>query len=53
MIRNEIDYREIDRNLDMKIKLLQQELKQLKRAKQTRRVKTISKYPIMQYLSSI
>ncbi|MHA1198079.1 MAG: hypothetical protein ACTSQF_01795 [Candidatus Heimdallarchaeaceae archaeon] len=47
----QIAYQDMDRHLDQKIKLLQKELNQLKRAKNARRAKAHSRYPLRQNLS--
>ncbi len=49
----DMDYQEIDRHLDMKIKVLQMELNQLKRARRARRAKAQARYLRQQYLSTM
>jgi len=49
----DLDFNEADRQLDEKIRVLQNELNQLKRARRTRRAKAQSRYLINKYLSTM
>ena len=47
----EFEQNEIDRQLNSKIKALESELRQLKRARNARRSKARARYPVREYLS--
>ena len=49
----DFSFQEVDRQLDAKIKVLQKELNQLKRARRARRAKAQSRYLTAKYLSTM